>query len=441
MFDRSRGIPRREFVKSAVAIGGSSALSACADRESTATPDDGPSVPNGSEDLSTLPERQHAWGNYLVHDPHGNTVLPQHQVILFLDYAGDGTPTTTEREQVETAFRTLERAFARGTSGAASTVLNDGLLFMVGYAPAYFDRFDAELPPDIDLPPPETVLEAVGEDAATADHFDAMVLLTSDYGSLVLSAEEALVGNLDRVNGVDVSATLDGVFEVVDRRTGFVGKGRPREELDVAEIPENAPLSMGFKSGFQDNLPAEDKVTIRDGPFAEGTTLMASRLRIDLGEWYDADRETRVKEMFSTEHTVEDVGETGESLGNDSGIHEEMVEDIETHAETHGCVGHSQKTARARDENFEPVILRRSEGVATDTSEDEVVGFNFTSVQREMADFIETRQAMNSPDLDDVVAPEHHGILDVLEVTSRTTFLLPPRRARALPSPRPEQSG
>lgn len=437
MFDSSRGVRRRDFIKSAVAIGGASALSACADHEAAVTADDTPSFPSGPDDLSSLPERQHAWGNYLVHDPHGNTVLPQHQVLLFLDYTGAGTPTDGERDKVESAFKTLERAFARGTSGPSSAVLNDGLLFMVGYSPTYFDRFDAPLPTDVDLQRPEAVLDEVDEDPSDADHFDAVVLLTSDYGSLVLAAEQALFGKTEQVNDVDVTSTLEGVFEVADRRSGFVGKGRPRAELDVEEIPENAPLSMGYKSGFKDNLPSEDKVAIQDGPFADGTTLMASRLRIDLGTWYDADEETRVKEMFSTEHTVEQVGETGEPLGDHSGVDEEMVENIEEHAETHGCVGHSQKTARARDDDFDPVILRRSEGIATDAGDDKVIEFNFNSVQREMTDFIDTRQAMNSTDLDDVVAADHHGILDVLETLSRATYLLPPRRLRALPPTSP----
>jgi hypothetical protein len=52
---------------------------------------------------------------------------------VYLHYAGDGQPTESDRETVESAFESLERAYRRG---------NDGLVFAVGYSPAYFERFD-----------------------------------------------------------------------------------------------------------------------------------------------------------------------------------------------------------------------------------------------------------------------------------------------------------
>lgn len=61
-----RGIPRRAFVKSAVAIGGSAALAACMDRE------DMPDVPEGPSDLSTLPERQHGWKDHIAREPRAD---------------------------------------------------------------------------------------------------------------------------------------------------------------------------------------------------------------------------------------------------------------------------------------------------------------------------------------------------------------------------------
>jgi len=47
------GIPRRAFLKSAVAIGGASALAACVDRESEV------SVPTGTDDPATRTARLH----------------------------------------------------------------------------------------------------------------------------------------------------------------------------------------------------------------------------------------------------------------------------------------------------------------------------------------------------------------------------------------------
>ena len=123
---RSRGVSRRDFVKAAVAIGGASALSACLGRED-------PDLPGGPDDLSALPDRQHAWNDALATDDHGNHVPPRHHLLLYLDYAGDSTPTDDDRDTVETALRSLERAYPRGTDDG--TV---GILFTVGYAPAHF---------------------------------------------------------------------------------------------------------------------------------------------------------------------------------------------------------------------------------------------------------------------------------------------------------------
>jgi hypothetical protein len=432
----SRGVSRRDFVAAAVAIGGSSALSACLQREGTVEAAE-PEFPQGPDDLSALPDRQHAWGQYIVRDAHGNTVLPQHQVLLFLEYTGSGTPTEADRETVEAALSTLDRAFQRGTGGDVGAAINRGLITMIGYSRSYFDRFDADLPDHVDLQRPEDVLDAVGEDPEKADRYDALLLLTADYGSVLLSAEQALFGERDTVNGVDVEGTLSGVFETRDRRTGVVGKGLPAEKLDEERIPDHAPLSMGYKSGFRDSLPSEDAVTIAGGPFDGATTQAVSRLRIDLGDWYDRDKETRDDLMFSTQHAHDDIGETAEPLGGNSGVTEEMAENIEAHGEAHGRMGHTAKTATARNEEFEPRILRRSEGVATDVAEEGVTGFNFTSIQEGIEDFVETRKAMNPEEYDTDVDDPHHGIVDYLETRSRATFLVPPRGLRALPSPRP----
>jgi hypothetical protein len=126
------------------------------------------------------------------------------------------------------------------------------------------------------------------------------------------------------------------------------------------------------------------------------------------------------------------VGDAGRALADHSGITEDVVDRLDEDAKT-GCVGHSQKAARARDDDFDPVILRRSEGIAT---EDPTPGFNFSSIQRGIADFVRTRQAMNLDGVDDV-DDAHHGILNYFEVSGRSTFLVPPRRYRALPTPRP----
>ena len=132
-----RGLSRRAFVKAAVAIGGSAALAACMDRE------DMPDVPQGPSDISTLSERQHAWNEHLSTDAHENRLAPAHNVVLLLTYTGDGPPTDKNRETLETALQSLERSYQRQSSG---------LLFTIGYSPAYFERFEDPLPDSVDLP-------------------------------------------------------------------------------------------------------------------------------------------------------------------------------------------------------------------------------------------------------------------------------------------------
>jgi deferrochelatase/peroxidase EfeB len=438
------------MTRAALAIGGSSALSACLDAERAGRKgaggdgaadeqgagggdSDGPAYPTGVNDPSALPDRQHAWDDYLVHGVHGTVTQSQNQLLLGLSYEGSVPPTDAERERVESALSTLERAFRWGSGLDTSGSVNNGLLFMIGYAPRYLDRVgDGVDAPGLQRP--EEVLEAVGEDPSLAADFDALLLLDSDYASILLAAEEALFGEKEELNGVPVEDRLTGIFEVAERRTGVIGKGRPAEEIGHEEIPEDAPLSMGFRAGFDNSLPPEETATLSEGPFAGGTTLAVARLETDLDEWYDQSHDDRLKEMYCPAHDHEDVGDVGDALGDHSGITEENVENMAELADEHGKVGHVQKVAAARDEEFETRILRRSEGVAADDVHGST--FNFTSIQTDMRAFVDVRQAMSVDEYDLDVPAEKHGIVSYLETVSRSTFVVPPRADRALPTGR-----
>lgn len=431
-FEHSRGVSRRDFVKAAVAIGGSAALAACQDRERSMmseTPSDTGSgeFPSG-RDPTELPRRQHAWNEYMVHDAHGNTTMPQHQLVLLLDYVGSTPPTPADRQAVARAMDTLDRAVQWGTGGRADASINSGILSMLGYSPAYFSRLDASVE---GLTPPGDVLEAVGEDPGKADDYDALLIVSSDFGSLVLAAEQALFGERETINGVEMPATFEGVFEKAERRTGVVGKGIVPEELDNEDVPDAAPLSMGYRSGFADNQAPESRVTIQEGPFAGGTMLANSRLHIDLDRWYAQDTAERAGQMFCPAHDVDEIGDTASSLGSSSRITPEDAESIPEDARQYGVVGHSQKVATARDDGFAPRILRRSEGVATDVADG--AGFNFNSIQRRIQAFVDARQAMNPEEYDVDVPADDSGIVDFLETRARGTYLVPPRDRRALP--------
>jgi hypothetical protein len=139
--------------------------------------------------------------------------------------------------------------------------------------------------------------------------------------------------------------------------------------------------------------------------------------------------------MFSPEHTEAEVGTVGEYLANDSGLRPEIGSRVEEDARDGGTVGHAQKLAAARDEDFEPLLLRRSEALSADTDNP---GFNFTSLQRSMDHFVDARQAMNREP--EGVSEPRNGIIDYLNVASRGNYLVPPRRLAALPPATPETS-
>ncbi|MBO4247483.1 Tat pathway signal protein [Halomicrobium sp. IBSBa] len=415
-----RGVSRREFVKAAVAIGGSAALSACLERES-------PDLATG--DPSSVPDRQHAWNEALPRDDHGNVRIPRHHALLLVEYSETGVPDDDARETVEAAFRSLERAYPWS---------NEGLLFTAGYSPAYFDRYDADLD-GVALPAPTAL--APFEDPEL-DEPDAVLHLASDYGSVVLGAEQALMGERSTLNGVDVSG-FGEVFDRVDKRTGFVGDGLPAENQDVDGIPddepvdEDAPLFMGFESGFEKNQASEGGVTIESGPFAGGTTQHLSKIRLHLDQWYNQDsRSQRVAKMFCPAHAEDDrVEGVGENLGDDNQV-DDCVDDVEADAGSHGIVGHAQKSARARDENDTPVLLRRD----FDSTDDGAAGVHFLSLQSSIADFVATRAAMNGSDVSEessVGTRLNNGILQYMTVQRRGNYLVPPRSSRALPRPSP----
>ncbi|ELY42398.1 DUF7405 family protein [Natronorubrum sulfidifaciens] len=415
--DRS-ALSRRDYLRTLVAIGGATALSACVSESGAID------IPAGTDDPDSLPDRQHAWNDSLSRDDDGNVQPPDHHVLVPLALLDE--PTDETRAQLEDAFRTLERAYEWST---------DGLLFTIGYTPAYFERFDDALPESVDLPKP-TALTA-SEDPAI-DEFDALLHLASDHSQVVLEAEEGLFGDHDDLNGVAVETDLTGVFERLEdqRRTGFVGAGLPAEHTDVSgvpdSVPEDAPFFMGFRSGFEGSQATEDRVTIEDGPFAGATTQHVESLETQLRTWFEQDSHPmRVRKMFSPEHADENlVGDVGEKLTTTNGLTDERIDATEADARR-GVVGHAQKAARARDDDGPPLLRRDFNTVDGDRP-----GVHFLSLQHGIDDFVRVREAMIGDDLD--VMHANNGILSYIFVTRRGNFLLPPRSLRALPRATPQ---
>ena len=423
--DEEPSARRRDVLRAAVAVGGAAGLSACLGYTG------GQSVPTGPEDLSTLPERQHAWNDHVRHDEHGNTELPSHQTLLYLDLRG--SPDAEARSTVESALRTLDRAYVRS---------HEGLLHSIAYSPAYFDRhYDEALPADLGLPEPRALSPF---EEPEFDTQDALLHLASDAPDVLLRAETALSGERSSLNGVEVEAALTDAFEVADRRTGFVGAGLPASKQSGLEgvpadgpVPEASPLFMGFKAGFAANQATEDYVTLDAGPFAGGTTKHVANLRQRLADWYgEQSFDERVMEMFSPAHAEQGLVEgVGENLGSDSGI-DAFVDDIEEHAREFGRVGHAQKAARAnRDAEGNVRLLRRH----FESADDNVASLHFPSLQRDIAEFEAVREAMNGSDVPAMTPAVrqrvNNGILEYIFVEHRGNWLVPPRSLRALPTP------
>ena len=421
-------LPRRDFLKAAVATGGAGALSACLGR----APRAGNPVPTGPGDLSSLPARQHAWNERVRDDEFGNTELPRHQILLYLTLDASGPPGADQRETVAGALQTLDRAYARS---------HEALLHSIAYSPSYFERFDTALPDSLDLPQPQRLSPF---EEPTLDTQDALLHLASDRADVVLEAEEAITGDRSEANGVAVEATLTDAMTVDSRRTGFVGAGLPAQNQDVKGIPDSrpvpeaSPLFMGFKAGFAGNQATEDYVTLDSGPFAGGTTKHVANIRQRLSDWYgEQDFDQRVMEMFSPGHAEEGLVEgVGANLGDDSAI-DQFLDDLTDHASEFGRVGHAQKAARAnRDADGNVRLLRRH----FESTDDDIASLHFPSLQRGITAFEEVRRAMNGQDLTDNPAIRqrvNNGILEYIFTEHRGNFLVPPRQHRALPSPRP----
>ena len=424
--DGETPLSRRAFVRAAVATGGSAALSACLGEESSLD------APEGATNPASLPDRQHAWNGSLPTDDDGNVRPPEHHVFLGLALSSD--PDDAARETVAAALADVERAVERSA---------DGVLFTLGYTPAYFDRFEPSLADAVDLPAPDPIVALTVESQVTVDTDDALLHLASDDGAAILAVEEALFGERDRLNGRSLSATLDSVFDRSTRRTGFVGPGMPADRQegldgipDGEPVPEEAPFFMGFRSGFRENQATEDRVTIREGPFAGGATQHFETIALDLEVWFeDNDHSHRVARMFSPAHAErEAVGEYGEKLGTVTGV-AGVVDEIHDHAREDGAVGHAQKVARAREDG-EPLLLRRD----VNTTDGDIAGVHFVSLQRGIGEFRRAREAMLGEEFGQYgLGPrQSNGILQYLRVRRWGSYLVPPRTHRALPTPVPD---
>jgi hypothetical protein len=361
-----------------------------------------------------LPPRQHAWGATLTHDQYGNPVAPRFDRLLLFDVEGDPTPDYAR--VLEASLRNLERTYSWGPSG---------LLFTAGWSPHYFEqRLHVASP----IPPARALSDF---ELPAIDSYDFCLHLACDDESGLAAVEAALVHGAP-LSGAAGPVDISSVLRWRETRTGFTGAGLPAARQQVGGIPAGhpvpagAPLYMGFKSNLKRNQASEDDVTIESGPFAGGTTMHVSYMRLRLDSWYrDLTESERVARMYAPQVTPQEVNRLTTDAESDPNELDQAIS-------RYGVIGHAQTSARARRKG-KPLILRRD----FNTTDGGQAGLHFVAVQRTIEDFVTTRTAMNAssaqlqnPGITNTV---NNGINEFIFVLKRANYILPPRAQRAFP--------
>jgi hypothetical protein len=419
---RPAWLTRRRFLLgagTAVGVGAAAGAGVGIDRALAGGPAAASAVPDVelAAQPAGLPARQHAWTAYLATDRHGNSIPPQFDRLLFFDVIG--TPTPACARLLEAALRTLERTFRWMPSG---------LLFTAGWGPSYFTDV-LRVAPHI---PSATALSDFEQPAI--DDYHLCLHLASDDETRLAAVEAALTRGAPIPHYTDAAAALDisAALRWRETRTGFVGAGLPAERQNTGGIPGgrpvpgDAPLFMGFKSALKRNQATEDDVTIADGPFAGGTTMHASYMRLRLDTWYaQLSQQERIARMYAPQVTQEQVNHFTTDAESDPNLLGQAIG-------RYGVIGHAQTSATARRKG-RPIIVRRD----FDTTDGGEAGLHFVALQRTIEDFVATRTAMNAsgaqlrnPSITDTV---NNGINEFIFVTKRGNYLLPARAERSFP--------
>jgi hypothetical protein len=361
-----------------------------------------------------LPIRQHAWEASETTDRYGNPIAPRFDRLVFFDVRGRAS--IRHAHILEAALRTLERRYRWSP---------DGLLFTASWGPSYFRRIGARSP----IP----VAKALSDfELPTIDSHELCLHLACDDPSRLADIEAALLHG-SRLPGASGRLDVSDALIWRETRTGFTGAGLPAAHQHAGGIPpgrpvpDSAPLFMGFRSNLKRNQASEDSVTIASGPFENGTTMAVSYMRLRLDSWYqDLSEGERVARMYAPQVSPAQAARFTTDAESDPGKLDEAIS-------RYGVLGHAQTSARAR-RHGKPVILRRD----FDTVDGGQAGLHFVSLQRDIADFVRTRTAMNAasaqlrnPAITDTV---NNGINEFIFVLRRANYILPARAQRSFPS-------
>lgn len=350
---------------------------------------------------ASRPDRQFAWDAVLTADDFGNRRAPRHHRLVHLEV--QGRPTVAAAAALEDALRALEERTPAGP---------DGLLLVVGWGPAWFEAIDAPSPVDA----PEALTP---EEAPDLDRFAACLHIASNRRDVLVDAERT------------IRRAVRDPLQIAPTRIGFTAPGMPRrlsgrvEGIPAGQPDRDAPLFMGFTSGFRRNQAREDDVMITEGDWAGGTTMHVSALALALSTWYGSlSTEQRAKRMFAPQVTLDQVRHPGAGL--------DVPGNVRATARRHGLVGHAQSMVDVRRENRPRILRRDFNGL-----DGRYPLVHFVALQRSIADFVETRRAMAASKAvaaDERVTPHvNNGINEWISTRSRANYLVPPRSRRTCP--------
>lgn len=405
---------RRDLLQRLSGLAGVAGLAGCSERPEQEQRAPNPDLPSNPRE-DALPWRQHSWDDQLQTSAEGNLLPPRHYRVLLLSL--DEAPSVESARTIERSMRTLEEAYRFGPNG---------LLHMLAWGTGYFEGVGrlGESP----ITEPQVISRTDDPELLS---FDVALVLASDLPSVLHATEDAMFGSRSEIAGITVKDRLGAVLSIRKRRTGFLGEGLPADHADAEgvprEIPSEAPNFMGIFSNRRGTQATEDRVTIQDGAYEGGTTMHLSHLRQSLDSWWGMDELDRVKRMFSPDFSPEDVADLGTDIP--------FADAVTDHARDEKLVGHREKVARVREDG-QPLLLRRD----FNTVDRGQAGVHFLSLQRDLSDFVETRDAMNGWWLrEDHESPgnvndrTNNGILNFITVLSRANFYVPPRDRRAFP--------
>jgi hypothetical protein len=365
-------------------------------------------------------------------------------------------PTLRDQQRLQSALRAVEQAYPYSPAGVFA---------LVAYGLPYFRTY---IRPDLVT----AHLPRMADDGVTPVLLDA-VRFTSDPATTTLEANEVvfhlrsdILGNLHDVQHAlfnrsgtlagqrTVDADIADLFHVTSVRTGFVGAGLPGQMAQqsglavAAQIPDDAPLFMGFTSTQQPGQAKEVTVSFdgRRDPllpplttahpgdyFAGGTSLHISHMFEDLTQWYALSYEERVARMFFLNAATAPGRITLQTLWLNPNT-------TATDAEQRHIIGHNEAVQQgSRSPEGQALQLRvdfnTMDAMDAMDADAPTPGLHFLAFTPGSRIFHQSRRSMDASDLARSHGIDAHanGINAFLHVTRRQNFLAPPRSHRAFP--------